>query len=77
MQNFNITNKDFLNPKSLEREFGISQSKQAKLRMRKFHNKPDSLPFVRIGKTILYKRTEILAWLDRMAFNAEVKNVES
>lgn len=66
MFKFDITSKDFLTPQKLESEFGISISKQYKLRMRKNHNRPDTLPFVRIGKTILYKRTEIEAWLDRI-----------
>lgn len=66
MQYIEPTNKDFLTPKKLEKEFGISLIKQSKMRMRKNHGKPDTLPFIKIGKTILYKRMDIEAWLDRL-----------
>ena len=66
MKEINLSNKDLLNPKQLESEFGISVAKQYKLRMRKNHGKPDTLPFIKIGKTILYKRMDIEAWLDRL-----------
>ncbi|EAH6819891.1 DNA-binding protein, partial [Campylobacter jejuni] len=52
-------NKNFLTPKQLEDEFGISISKQNKMRMQKNQNSTNSLPFIKIGKTILYKRSEI------------------
>lgn len=47
------TNKDFLNPKALEQEYGISVTLQAKLRMRRYDKDPKSLPFIKLGKTIL------------------------
>lgn len=59
------TNKDFLNPKALEQEYGISLTLQAKLRMRRYDKDPKSLPFIKLGKTILYKRADIEAWLDK------------
>ncbi|EIA5268078.1 helix-turn-helix domain-containing protein, partial [Campylobacter jejuni] len=58
-------NKNFLTPKQLEDEFGISISKQNKMRMQKNQNSTNSLPFIKIGKTILYKRSEIEIWLDK------------
>ena len=57
-------NKDFLTPKKLETEFGISILKQNKMRMRKNQNQANSLPFIKLGKLILYKRSEIEKWLD-------------
>ncbi|HEB9431530.1 TPA: DNA-binding protein [Campylobacter coli] len=59
MQQMEPKNKNFLTPKQLEDEFGISISKQNKMRMQKNQNNANSLPFIKIGKTILYKRSEI------------------
>ncbi|HEB9307569.1 DNA-binding protein [Campylobacter coli] len=59
MQRMEPKNKNFLTPKQLEDEFGISISKQNKMRMQKNQNNANSLPFIKIGKTILYKRSEI------------------
>ena len=64
MQYIEPTNKDFLTPKMLEAEFGISLIKQSKMRMRKNQNQATSLPFIKLGKLILYKRSEIEKWLD-------------
>ncbi|CAM2972829.1 helix-turn-helix domain-containing protein [Helicobacter burdigaliensis] len=65
MQQMEPKNKNFLTPKQLENEFGISISKQNKMRMQKNQNNANSLPFIKIGKTILYKRSEIEIWLDK------------
>ncbi len=65
MQYIEPTNKDFLTPKKLEAEFGISITRQSKMRMRKNQNQTNSLPFIKLGKLILYKRSEIEKWLDR------------
>ncbi|EAK0420076.1 TPA: helix-turn-helix domain-containing protein [Campylobacter jejuni] len=65
MQQMEPKNKNFLTPKQLEDEFGISISKQNKMRMQKNQNNANSLPFIKIGKTILYKRSEIEIWLDK------------
>ncbi|ECO3514865.1 hypothetical protein QR420_08230 [Campylobacter jejuni] len=59
MQQMEPKNKNFLTPKQLEDEFGISISKQNKMRMQKNQNSTNSLSFIKIGKTILYKRSEI------------------
>ncbi|HIC9380173.1 TPA: helix-turn-helix domain-containing protein, partial [Campylobacter jejuni] len=65
MQIIEPKNKNFLTPKQLECEFGISLSKQYKMRMQKNQNQANSLPFIKLGKTILYKRSEIEIWLDK------------
>lgn len=65
MQIIEPKNKNFLTPKQLECEFGISLSKQYKMRMQKNQNHVNSLPFIKLRKTILYKRSEIEIWLDK------------
>lgn len=52
-------NKDWLNPKEVNREFGFSISTLAKWRM---DNK--NLSFSKIGKYIKYKRADIQAFLN-------------
>ncbi len=74
MKTIEPTNKDFLTPKQLQEEFGISTGKQSKMRMRKHHNKENAIPFVKLGKTILYKRDDILNWLDNNAINKRLGN---
>ena len=66
-------NKNLLTIKDLELEFYISKTKQAKLRMRKYRDKTTSLPFIKIGGQILYRRSEIEAWLDKNSFNQITK----
>ena len=51
--------KDWLNPKEVNKEFGLSVSTLAKWRM---ENK--FLPFSKIGKYIKYKRADIEAFLN-------------
>lgn len=65
---YKANGKDYLNPEQLHEEFGFSIPVQNKMRMRKlrdFYN----LPFIKIGKIILYKRSEIEAWLDERMVN--------
>lgn len=64
-----LKNKDFLTPKELEREFGISTNKQYKMRMRKHYNQENSIPFIKLGKTILYRRSDIESWLNKNTIN--------
>lgn len=59
-------NKDWLNPKEVNQEFGFSVSTLAKWRM---DNK--NLSFSKIGKYIKYKRADIQAFL-----NSNVVNVD-
>ncbi|MCR2056414.1 helix-turn-helix domain-containing protein [Campylobacter helveticus] len=74
MKTIEPKSKDFLTPKQLQEEFGISVGKQSKMRMRKHHNKENAIPFVKLGKTILYKRDEILSWLDNNMINKGLSN---
>ena len=48
----------WLNPKQLEAEYGISITKQNRIRRER------KIPFSKIGKAVMYKRTEIESWLD-------------
>lgn len=66
MTKFNVSSKDYLNPKQLESEFGFTIGMQNQMRMRKNQGQAHSLPFIKVGKLILYKRSEIEAWLDRL-----------
>ncbi|EOK1044655.1 hypothetical protein ACMU0O_000609, partial [Campylobacter jejuni] len=52
-------NKNFLTPKQLECEFGISLSKQYKMRMQKNQNQANSLPFIKLGKTFYIKEVRL------------------
>ena len=74
MQYIEPTNKDFLTPKKLEAEFGISIIRQSRMRMRKNQNQTNSLPFIKLGKLILYKRNEIEKWLDSNSKGANMGN---
>lgn len=71
MKSIEPTNKDYLTPKHLESEFGISINKQYKMRMKKNYCKNKAIPFIKIGKVILYKRSEIERWLDDNTVNKE------
>ncbi len=53
----------WLNPKMLEAEYGISITKQNRYRQEK------KISFSKIGKAVMYKRTEIEAWLDNHKVN--------
>lgn len=50
--------KRWLSPYDFEKEYGIKQSTQAKMRMNKI------IPFSKIGKFIRYDRYEIDKWLE-------------
>lgn len=75
MTKFNITSEDYLNPAQLQEEFGLTINMQNKLRMRKNQGQTHSLPFIKIGKLILYNKYEIKAWLDRQLIGG-IKCVE-
>lgn len=48
----------WLNPKTLEAEYGVSITKANRLRRER------KIPFSKIGNAVMYKRVEIEAWLD-------------
>ena len=52
------TLKRWLNPAELSKEFGFSESNQAKLRM------TNKIPFSKIGRYVRYDRLEIDKWLE-------------
>jgi len=54
----NEVKKDWLNPKELHEEFGISITKQNRYRREK------KIPFTKLGNATLYKRVQIESWLD-------------
>jgi len=51
--------KEWLSPKELYQEYGISTSTQAKMRVSK------SIPFHKISKYVRYKRDDINLWFDK------------
>jgi len=53
----------WLTPAQLHSEYGISITKQNRIRREK------KIPFSKIGNAIMYKRTEIEAWLDDHKIN--------
>lgn len=61
---------DFITPTQFEQMFGISKAKQTRLRFRrnyttKYTSKTPLLPYVRIGKSILYSLTSVQEWLKK------------
>ncbi|MDL0089987.1 hypothetical protein [Campylobacter gastrosuis] len=64
-----IQNDDLMNIEQLELEYGISKNAQAKARMRINQGKPNSIPFYKYGKVILYSRKAINEWLKNFAIN--------
>ena len=50
--------KEWLSPKEIEEEFGISKNTLSNWRAQKKY-----LPFVRVGKLIKYKRSDVEAFL--------------
>lgn len=55
----NAYKKDWLNPKEVYKEFGLSVSTLAKWRM-----KNKNIPFTKIGSAVKYKRSDIEAFLN-------------
>lgn len=53
-----VSQKQWLNPRELEQEYGFSLSTQAKYRMDR------KIPFSKIGKYIRYSRDDINEWLN-------------
>lgn len=78
MQKIEPSNPSVLSPKQLEAEFGISISKQEKLRMRK--NKENdgiyALPFFRIGKRIRYQREAVMEWFSKLQEKEAIRDKE-
>jgi len=60
-----MQNSQWLNTKTLQEEFGIAESTQAKYRAEK------TIPYSKIGGFIFYSREKIYQWLERHSFEAE------
>lgn len=61
-----INNDSWLTPEQLQDQYGISRTQQAKLRMRRNYKDGATkypIPFVKIGKRILYPKADIEKWL--------------
>lgn len=61
---------DFITPEQFEEMFGISKPKQNRLRFRKnytekYSSKIPPLPYIRIGKKILYSIASVNEWLKK------------
>lgn len=63
MKEIQIQSTEWLTPKQLEAEFGITIGAQNKMRLRKNYENKQSIPFAKVGKRILYLRSDINAWL--------------
>ena len=57
-EKLHVIQKLWLTPKDLAREFDITLSTQAKMRMK------NRIPYHKIGKYVRYKRTDINQWFD-------------
>lgn len=58
-----MSNELYFNTKTLEEEFGIAQSTQAKYRANK------SIPYSKIGGFIFYNKQKIYAWIEKHSFD--------
>ena len=61
-----IKNESWLTPEQLQDQYGISRTQHAKLRMRRNYKDGATkypIPFVKIGKHILYLKADIEKWL--------------
>lgn len=61
-----IKNESWLTTYQLQDQYGISRTQQAKLRMRRNYRDGVTkypIPFVKIGKHILYLKADIEKWL--------------
>nr|WP_315083524.1 hypothetical protein [uncultured Campylobacter sp.] len=61
-----IKNESWLTTYQLQDQYGISRTQQAKLRMRRNYGNGATkypIPFVKIGKHILYLKADIEKWL--------------
>lgn len=69
------SNPAVLSPKQFEREFGISTSKQNKLRMRKSKESDGiyALPFFKVGNKIRYNREAIMEWFSKLQEKEQIK----
>lgn len=61
---------DFITPQQFEEMFNISKDKQNRLRFRrnyteKYSSKTPPLPYIRIGKKILYSLESVKEWLKK------------
>ena len=68
MKRYEPTSQDVLSPKQLALEFGITISKQNKLRMRK-NKEIDgelALPHFKIGQRVFYRREKINEWFSKL-----------
>ncbi|MCI6694735.1 MAG: helix-turn-helix domain-containing protein [Campylobacter sp.] len=66
MKEISLQNEAWMTPKELEAQYGITEGAQYKLRMNKNYevsacNNP--IPFVRVGKRVLYYKSDIENWL--------------
>lgn len=59
-----MSDNDWLDPKKLEKEFGISTDTQQKYRSEK------KIPYSKIGGFIFYSRNKINKWIEEYSFEA-------
>ena len=64
MEQQNKSQKNWLNPREVNQEFGLSVSTLAKWRMQNLH-----LPFSKVGKYIKYKKADVEAFLNANVVN--------
>lgn len=60
-----MKNQDYFNTKTLRDAFGIAESTQAKYRAEK------TIPYIKVGGFIYYKKERIYNWLDNHEFETE------
>ena len=60
-----MKNTNWLNTQTLQEEFGIAQSTQAKYRSNK------TIPYSKVGGFIFYSREKIYQWLEKHNIEAE------
>ncbi|MDL2347038.1 hypothetical protein [Campylobacter hyointestinalis] len=62
---YSIDNKEYLTQEEVESEFHLSMNLQKRLRIRSDRDYGDKLPYFKIGKTILYKRSDLIEFIEK------------
>ena len=69
MKKIDIINDEYLTPEQFHNKYGISIGVQTKMRMRK--NRDKFCDFLKIGRAILYKQSDVDEWLTKQKVSNE------
>lgn len=61
---YSVNSKEYLTQEEVESEFHIPMNLQKKLRIRSDRDYGGKLPYFKIGKKILYKRSDLINFIE-------------